>query len=562
MATFVERFLRWWLHEGAAGKRAHAAFLCCLALICGSAAYIGVPWIFKNALDVFVFLDGGWRALNGQRAHVDFYTAIGPVTYLINAAGLQLAHLDPRGLGIGTGLFGFLVGLAGYRIALPRLRAPAAALCGLLLALIVVSPFSLGEWPTETGLAMLYNRYGYGLFGIILTEVCKPVRGGGSRERRETILGAISIGVLCGLLFFLKVTFFLGALPLILFGWSYRSSRRREAITAAGLAFLAVCAGFLWYLKFDLAAMWHDLLIAALSRHAPLSPIQAILSSNFDIFGLLVLLALLRAADCGREVVSGERARGLRQIAVTGLVVVMSFFLLLTNAQRSGLPLAALLAILLADEIQVPTSGLRLPAAFGHAAIVAVAFLVALPTVSSGGISLGYSVFRKVWTVRTLGSTMHSPEPSLAGLLFTGEYPPYNTPDYLRQIEDGMALLRARSEPAETVFSVAFTNPFSFGLRRPPAKGGAWSLAYHLNFDERYHPSPEQAIGGADIIMEPKFRSSDPKYLGDYYPAGVRGIYGVYLQRHFRLVAESSWWFMYRRLPGSGVEGMDAQAAR
>lgn len=41
--------------------------------------------------DIFVSLDGGWRILNGQRPHLDFFTALGPIWYLLTAAGLKLS---------------------------------------------------------------------------------------------------------------------------------------------------------------------------------------------------------------------------------------------------------------------------------------------------------------------------------------------------------------------------------------------------------------------------------------------------------------------------------------
>jgi len=536
--TLLDRFAGWWLSERQPGMAGHAAFLCCLAAICGATAYIGLPWLFKYSNDLFIFLDGGWRALNGQRAHVDVYTGVGPVTYLVNAAGLWLARLKPDGLGIGTALVGLAIGLAAYRIALPRMRGPAPAVCALMLALVVVAPFVLGDAPIDTAFAVVYNRYGYGILGILVIEAFQPVRDRG-RERSERVLGAIANGVCCGILLFLKISFFVAAVPLVLFGWFCWPRERRAAMTAAGAAFLAVCAAFLWYLRFDLRAMWNDLATVAASRHHVFPAIHAVIFSNFELLGLAAVLLLVRAAGGGRPGDPEERMRALRQTAVTGLVLFSGIFLLLTNAQTGGIPLAGLMAILLADDLAGASGAARRAKGVSHAAVVVAALLVAWPGMAAGGISLAYSVARRASTVKTLTPLR---EPALGGIWFTAEAPVYDTVVYLNAIEDGMALLRARSVQEETVYSLGYSNPFSYVLRRRPAEGGSWCLAYGLVLDERYHPDPDRTLGNADILMVPKDSYDDVD--------GVLRIYGDYLRSHFRLAAESVHWRMYRNTRG------------
>jgi hypothetical protein len=539
-ADRLDRLVRAWLRDGRMGVAGHLHFLVCLLVICGSAAYIGVPWLYKYAADVFLFLDGGWRVLQGQRPHLDFYTGIGPVTYLIDALGLKLSGLEPRGLGIGSGLFALVVGLWTYRIGLRRMRPPSAAIASLFLALLAVGPFALGEWPTDTGFAMVYNRYGYALVGLIIIEVFKPVRGA-EQQGREILIGGFSTGLACGVLLFLKVSFFLGSLPLIALGLLFRTHARAAPIGALLLGFTASVSVFLWYLRFDLAAMWGDMVLNAGARHADISAIRALLLSSFDICGLIVLVVLARALQVLQPIAAGGFISENRQTIFGLVTVLVGGFLLFTNHQAYGMPLNALFAILVAEEIPSLAKGTPRTdlSVLCSAAVLGVALLVALPTFGSDSMALGYSVFRQMRSAEALGAGMSTKEPRLAGLWFVGEHPRYNTIAFLQDLEDGTSLLRRSSRPEETVYSMDFSNPFAYALGRRPVRGGCWTFGWMLNFNEVYHPSSERVFGGADIVMEPKVPIS---YLG-----GVMVVYGSYLRQHFRLAAESPSWLMYRR---------------
>jgi hypothetical protein len=93
------------------------------------------------------------------------------------------------------------------------------------------------------------------------------------------------------------------------------------------------------------------------------------------------------------------------------------------------------------------------------------------------------------------------------------------------------------------VFSIGYSNPFSYVLGRPPAEGGAFCLNYQLVLDDQHHPSAEWVLGRADIIMQPKSVYDYSEHIGF--------IYGSYLRSRFQLVAESPHWYMYRRLPNA-----------
>src|SRR5687768_7818666 len=56
--------------------------------------------------DSFFLLDNGWRALHGQRVHVDYSSAWGPVTFLIVAGGLVVSGGSVAAASYGSALVG------------------------------------------------------------------------------------------------------------------------------------------------------------------------------------------------------------------------------------------------------------------------------------------------------------------------------------------------------------------------------------------------------------------------------------------------------------------------
>jgi hypothetical protein len=81
----------WWAGSRDTARRRHRVLTVLLLLVCAAVAVVGVPRLHIFGHDIFVSLDGGWRVLNGQRPGVDFYGQMGPVYYLLHAAGLWLA---------------------------------------------------------------------------------------------------------------------------------------------------------------------------------------------------------------------------------------------------------------------------------------------------------------------------------------------------------------------------------------------------------------------------------------------------------------------------------------
>jgi hypothetical protein len=98
-------------------------FLGCLLTICGIRALSGAVPTREYGHDIFILLDNGWRIINGQRPHLDYTSAWGPVTFLIAALGMKLSHYTVDGIGYVSAIFGFVIGLWSYAVSRDRMES-------------------------------------------------------------------------------------------------------------------------------------------------------------------------------------------------------------------------------------------------------------------------------------------------------------------------------------------------------------------------------------------------------------------------------------------------------
>jgi len=207
--------------------------------------------------------------------------------------------------------------------------------------------------------------------------------------------------------------------------------------------------------------------------------------------------------------------------------------LLLTNWQRSGLPLNALFAMILAAEIPFEelSSGVSWRRLFSGAFLV-LTLMVALPPLCSDALGLSFAIRKRFQLPKT--GQFHAQ--TLAGLT-TGET------DFVAYVNDGLDLLRKASTPRETVTTFDFSEPFSYALERPPFRGGSVSMQYNFTFSDRSRPSADWLLGGADLVMVPKYPLIPLQPLQESY--------GAFLNSRFRLAEKSPRWFLYRRVPST-----------
>ncbi len=537
----VERLLCFWSeYSNTTALLRYAIFLSGLLLICGTTAFIGAVPTRLFGHDIFILLDNGWRVVNGQHPHIDYTSAWGPLTFLIVGLGLNISDYSADGVGYGNALFGLLVGLWCYRVSRGRFEEfPRLLLC-LFMVTLIVAPYVLGTSSFESSHAMTYNRYGYALLGIIMLEAFQPIED--PRQETEKYLGGISSGVAAGLALFLKASYFFASLPLILasivfFGW------HRSRILGLIFGFSLILFILLAYLRFDIRAMVGDLQMAAGARSQSLSFNEFKRIALNNISYLLIVISLGIAGNMKTEE-EKPIAVDIRIVLLGILVFFIDICIRCTNAQWGELPLVAIFALLTVNKAvtyfrknQLQNRAFALPYSL---AVLGLGGSLFLPLFSHDLLGLTYGALSKV---HAYSPPVRFTEPRLASLLlYDGADPKSNGRMYTTYVNDGIALLKKVSKPEETILTMDMANPFPYALGRKPPLGGIAAVAYKFTLDDIHRPSDENYFGNTDIVMVPKRHALDDICYDGFYR-----IYEPALHQRFKLVAESEWWYLFRR---------------
>lgn len=205
------------------------------------------------------------------------------------------------------------------------------------------------------------------------------------------------------------------------------------------------------------------------------------------------------------------------------------FFFMVTSWQFFGLPLNAVMAVLMVDSA-VPESAVAITMRRPRVLVLLFGLFFAIAYITPEVAGLNYALSQK------LRQTPHTSftAPALLAANSTVEK------DLVEYINEGCDLLNQYRQPQDSVAALNFTNPFSFGLKMKPSRGGTTWLQYGNNFDEA-GPSPERIFGDASLVMLPKL-FSDKTLVGT-----LPRIYGPFLRAHYTLAAESLNWQLYRR---------------
>ena len=525
-------------------SRAAVIFISGLLAICGATALIGAVPTKMCGHDVFIALEMGWRVINGQRPHVDFTSGWGPVWFLVAALGLKLSRYSVDGVGYGNAVVAFIVGTWSFLLAKGRLFSSWRILLSLFLAAMACSPYALGFSPLLSSHAMVYNRYGYALLGLVMLECFEEARDSSDNCYKDWI-GGVSTGAVLSLTLFLKANFFLAGLGLVaILSLLFRRLDYRR-LGGALLGFSFTSLGLLAYLRFDFVGMIRDLRMAGAARSGVLTWdifVSKMLSRPLVLLEMVLLIFFAGTFFNNRV----ERWRTANLITIGFVVLAADMGLMLTNAQWGGFPICAVFGILLSNEVArhwrtlSEPEGRRNPAPLVE--VLCLAALLYVPLFASDLTGLAYGLWDKEHTP-IQGFVIPFTTPILKPLsLYDGTPPRSNGRIYTTYVNDGVALLERESRREETVLSIDMTNPFPYALERPPAHGGIASPTYHFNIDDHHRPSDDAFFGNADIVMVPKHPALD-----DFFYKGLLRAYEPGLHRRYQLVAQSDWWWMYRK---------------
>jgi hypothetical protein len=499
-------------------------------------APIMAPW------DVIVLLDGGYRMAEGQIPGTDFSNPVGPLVYGLVSLGMRIHGVSLAAVAWGNVLMVITGSALTWYATRDRMHVAWRAMATIYSALLLSAVRPLGYSPTITTYAMLYNRYGWVLFTLIVVMVAvRPKR------RVADGLDHIVLGVMLGLLFSTKVTFTLAAGLVILLGLirpSDLSRVRRVLGVVAGFAVVVLVVtalfrinpiayigdigdsalvqskgrlgqiawGIIWTSPIWLltAAILAAFLISAKRRRQPLAPVWTLFALCAAIIGASILLTAGNAT---------ERA-DLVTLAVLPLVITSS--VAWQRHGRSG-PMVIAIALLL----------------LGTVGLIATQDLAAL----TKNVAMRGYVANPPGNQRFDSANLRDfviPDNSQWN---TDYRTAHNVPS---MVNDGIRMLRNHAQPTERVFSLAFGSPFNTAMGLRPTEGGL--LWYDLGFDmdRQHHPSAEEAMGTADWVIIPQMLP-DQGCCQETVEA-MRELYRPYLDAHFQQVDGSENWVLLKRV--------------
>lgn len=552
-----------------------AILVAALAIVCGLSVFVGAAGPLGSfGHDTFFVLGNAYRIIHGQIPHRDFSSAWGPVIYLIYAAGLALSDMRASGLGYANALFGATIAIWAFAIARPMYSSSGACVLAIYTALLIAAPAPIGSHPLDYGYAMVYNRYGYALLGIIVMDgatYARPAPG----WTRQCTTGALSTGVALGLLTFLKISYALVALGIIVVTTLGGVAGRARRSTSVSCGFAIVAALMLSYLRFDAVDMLRDLVTAASARQISLTLHWVSLFDCIQGVFLVVYAGLSYRAANGsarrKSVILGSPgcdlcrltpnspapesppiASILRRVVFALMIVAAGYALLITNQQSSGFPLNAYaaLALVATDTGSVATSRLvrwlHLSPSFPRTLLLSMCLL---PLLILNTVALVGPVLERHWRLKSdlVAPALPGRGFDLQFRLVTGPLKTETTgADYVAALRDGIELLQ-RHSPTAGVLTFDEFDPFNYLLDRDPPRGGFAATAYNYIFCDAVHPSPRRFFGDAQYVMMRKYRegSLDVLELGDV--AALMRIYGAYLRSRFATVEETPHWVLWHR---------------
>lgn len=569
---------------------AFALLVVCVALV--GILLVKIGSIHQNGFghDSPVLLDGGWRVLQGQRPHVDFYTPLGAVIPLLVAFGMSVAEPSTNALAYGSVLVFVILTLAAWCVAQSRMSAVNALVCAVFVGFVAVSPHPLGFGILNTSYAMIYNRFGFAILCILFVELFLPAA---ERTVRRDFLGGLLTGALIVILFFLKYTYFFAACAAVLMkvvfsfaandaGFGGKSDERKAAGFASLIArrgrdmrswlsglvvgALLVFVPMMWFLRFDFAALFADAQMVARARGATLSAEKLWgvinLRDNIIAFALLVLFWLIIRQSVKR--LAGALYFKIKSTLILAATVVCSLMLIMTNYQWGEVPLFPVAALIVwesvarlmkvrksgqtaADDVSGSNSG-----AYPKPRAYLCSWFVALALVGqifiADAASVGYAAWWHFKKADGLPAAQRFESKPLRDLIVThwGGGGTCTQAPYVEKINDALSMVKPRLKDDSRILVMDVNNPFSFGLGLPSPHGDAlyWHYGTHfnsqngVNFTEQSHPPPEKVFADVTIVMIPKCAEEDETVQM------MLKIYREYVLAHFYQDAESKYWIM------------------
>lgn len=521
----------------------------------------GPPHIVMGPWDHFLMLDEAWRIQSGQVPHTDFYNPIGPLTYQLVAAGVALGHANIAAISYSTILFALLVLPCAAIVAFTRLPQALAGLMVIFLAVQALAVRPLGFTENEASYAMLYNRQGWILLSVILMQTCIPIA---LKNKSSGYLDEAIAGLLLGLLFFCKISFFVVACGAIAVRVIWRESLEVEKSIILIAAFLSVVALFATMAWVGPVAYLHDIsmAIAAQDTTSRLNEMKTfILAGKIPLAGF-ALIGLLSIASARLAKAPWQT---YAQIFATGALFVGATLLISAgNAGESSgrdLPLLLLGTIVVATVLwKLPVTRSGLPGVLITSMLALGVVIFMLPTMTRDLFSLVGLLQGKGGATAVSSNVVAFKDKQLEGFLIRSDVmwkSVFTMSDQVpKWVDDGLQLLNGKVEQQSRLAVLGYGDAFSSTLGLKPARGMPIWLVPNVSFNTRSHPPSEIVLGNADYVMVPSPSPSDEGCCHEFVEA-IMNIYGSYLRQNFSQIGTSDHWVLHSRNKNSGPSTTD-----
>ncbi|MCW2936111.1 MAG: hypothetical protein JWM19_7073 [Actinomycetia bacterium] len=538
------------------------ATACCVAGIAGIALWIG-PSAVIGPWDVFTLLNGGYRIYLGQAPGAQFANPIGPLAYGLVALGMHLQRTPSlRAVVYSQVMFLVIAATMAWVVSWRRLPALYAAIFTVFVAFIAVGVRPLGFSQWQMSYAMLYNRDGWLLYAILLMLVFLPRRIP-ARANRQLIADGLMLGLLLGLIFYDKITFFIAALAATALALVLRTLPRDRQVWMAAVAGV-VTIGVLFRLVFRVhtTAYISDFIQAAEVQVAgqrtgmaeqTLKWTSPLILLVLAVAGLLFMMARRRAEPWQPT---------LRLLAAAGYVLISSLAISAGDApERNDLPALVIIPLLVIAffESRLPwwAGGQASARPRGwsprpyQALLVGLALLLAgttVPIAAREALALGRAESYRGYVANPPPSQTFEAAPLRdfvipAGTTYVTAY--RNAGDLPAMINNGLVLLRHDVRPGQGVFTVGYTDPFDMALHLPLSSCGPlwWDLGF--DFDARHHPTAQCVIGTDAWVIIP--RMIPGQGCCQQTVSVMLSLYSGYLSRYYHQYQETPDWILLRR---------------
>jgi hypothetical protein len=513
-----------------------------LALLAAVFWRMGAPPFNGLASDNALFLDGGWRILNGQAPHKDFYFYIGDLPLYVAWLGMKLGRPGMSALTCGNVFVMVAAGFAAMTLLGRRTSAFYACAFALFIALLAVAPRPLGDPHYFTSYAMLYNRYGealLALMGALLFLAPEPER----QQIWADWVEAGFVGFCLALLTFCKLTYFLVGVGFFVLACLRGRFPLKQAFFGilSGVAFFSMA---LILTKIPFSGLYGDYrIMMATQKFSDRLPRLAVQTAKGVIF---LLILLLLACEISRK--QNKLWAAWPHFLLVAVLFGSETMLVTFNCQTGELPLLALAALYCAETIRrqrpdTAEDGFFIAVRNSGAALLLLFFL--LPTLAEDLKSVRYSARVTAQGQYLTSETLRSTRLNDLRFCLPGSRSE-ETLDYMATVDEGIQLLRRHANPQMRLQVFLFSNPYQVALGLPPAQGGVvcWSW---VGMAESSHPPLERLVGNATHILA----GCGPD-IKDEYGAICRPSYGTEWDALHLEVVEQTKHFTLFKLPERG----------